>query len=153
MFKFRFETLLVARRHAEETLQRELSEARRTLAAEQDALRDKKSTRQQCLRNLRRKQQQGFRVPDIHLYGPYLERLERDIGVQQKRVAGAERNVSQKRQALAEGVKRRKTLEKLKEKDQEDYLKAMAVRERKFMDEVAGRGHAAPEHPTRFSIS
>jgi flagellar FliJ protein len=146
MFKFRFETLLLARRHAEETLQKELSDARRALAAEQAALRDKKNTHRQCLRDLRQKQQQCFRTPDIHLYGPYLERLERDVGIQQKRVAGAERNVSQKRLALTEAVKRRKILEKLKEKDQQGYLKALSVRERKFMDEVAGQRHAAAGH-------
>lgn len=148
MFKFRFETLLVTRRHAEETLQKELSEARRALAAEQAALRDKKSTRRQCLQDLRRKQQQSFRTPDIHLYGPYLERLERDIDLQQKRVAGAERKVNQKRLALIEVVKKRKILEKLKEKDQQGYLKTIAVHERKFMDEVAGRQHAAARRPS-----
>lgn len=147
MFKFRFETLLVARRHAEETLQRELSEARRALSDEQAALRAKKSTRRQCLQDLRRKQQQRFRTADIHLYGPYLERLERDIDIQQKRVVGAERNVNQKRLALMEALKRRKILEKLKEKDQQAYLKSMAARERKFMDEVAGRNHTAARHP------
>ena len=148
MFKFRFETVLVTRRHAEETLQKDLSDARRVLAAEQAALRDKKGTRRQCLQDLRRKQQQSFRVPDIHLYGPYLERLERDIDLQQKRVAGAERKVNQKRLALVEAVKKRKILEKLKEKNEQDYLKSMTVRERKFMDEVAGRHHAAAaRHP------
>jgi flagellar FliJ protein len=143
MFKFRFETLLVTRRHAEETLQKELSEARRALAAEQAALRDKKTTRRECLQDLRRKQQQSFRTPDIHLYGPYLQRLERDIELQQKRVAAAERKVSQKRLALTDVVKKRKILEKLKEKDQKNYWEDMALRERKFMDEVAGRQHAS----------
>ena len=143
MFKFRFETLLVTRRHAEETLQKELSEARRALTDEQAALRDKKSTLRECLQDLRQKQRQSFRTADIQLYRPYLERLERDIDLQQKRVAGAERKVNQKRLALMEAVKRRRILEKLKEKDQQSYLKSMAVRERKFMDEVASRHHAA----------
>jgi flagellar FliJ protein len=143
MFKFRFETLLVARRHAEETLQKELSDARRALAVEQAALRNKKDLHRQCLRNLRRKQAQGFRTADIGLYGPYLQWLTRDIDIQQKRVAGAERHVNQKRLALTEAMKKRKILEKLKEKDQQDYLKTMAVRERKFIDEVAGRHHGA----------
>jgi flagellar FliJ protein len=116
MFKFPFRDSLI-RRHAEETLQK-LS-AGGALADEQAALRDKKSRRRQCLQDLRQKQQQSFRSPDIQLYGPYLERLERDIGLQQKRVAGAERKVNQKRLALMEAVKRRKILEKLKEKDQQ----------------------------------
>jgi flagellar FliJ protein len=143
MFKFRFETLLVTRRHAEEALQKELAEARRALENEQAALRDKKNRRRQCLQDLRQKQQQSFRTPDIHLYRPYLERLERNIDLQQKRVAGAELKVNQKRLALVEAVKRRKILEKLKEKDQHAHLKSLAARERKFMDEVAGRHHAA----------
>jgi flagellar export protein FliJ len=143
MFKFRFETLLAARRHAEEALQKELADARRALAVEQAVLRDKKNMRRACLKNLRRKQGQRFRSPEIHLYGPYLQRLERDIDIQQKRVAGAERHVNQKRLILMDVLKKRKILEKLKERDQKAYLETLAVRERKFIDEAAGRNHAA----------
>lgn len=143
MFKFRFETVLTTRRNTEEIYQKELAEARRALAAEQAALRDKRSTRRRCMQDLHRTQQQSFRAPAIQLYGPYLARLERDIETQQKRVAGAERKVNQKRSALIEAMKKRKVLEKLKEKDQKEHLNAMALRERKFMDDVASRHHAA----------
>jgi flagellar FliJ protein len=143
MFKFRFETVLTTRRNAEEVYQKELAEARRALAVEQAALRDKRSTRRRCAQELQRTQRQGFRAPAIQLYGPYLARLERDIDTQQKRVAGAERKVNQKRSALIEAVKKRKVFEKLKEKDQKDHLNAMTLRDRKFMDDVASRHHAA----------
>jgi flagellar FliJ protein len=143
MFKFRFETVLNTRRNAEEVHQKELAEARRALAAEQAALRDKRGTRRRCMQELQRTQRQSFRAPAVQLYGPYLARLERDIDAQQKRVAGAERHVSQKRSALIAAVKKRKVLEKLKEKDQKDHMNAMALRDRKFMDDVASRQHAA----------
>jgi flagellar FliJ protein len=143
MFSFRFETLLTTRRHAEECLQKELSEARRALAAEQAALREKKNARRRCLQDLRRQQRKGFRVPDILLYGAYLQRLDRDLEAQQQRVTGAERHANQKRQALVAALKRRKILEKLKESDQQNYLKTLADRERKFIDEVAARSYSA----------
>jgi flagellar FliJ protein len=143
MFRFRFETLLTTRRHAEECLQKELSEARRALAAEQAALREKKNVRRRCLQDLRRQQRKGFRVPDMLLYSAYLQRLDRDLEAQQQRVTGAERQASQKRQALVEALKKRKILEKLKESDQKNYLKALTERERKFIDDVAARSYSA----------
>ncbi len=143
MFHFRFETLLTARRHAEECLQKELAEARRALVDEQSALKDKKSSRRQCLQEQRRKQRQGFRGPDMLLYQTYLQRLEHDIDVQQKRVASAERKAAQKRQTLIEAVKKRKILEKLKEKDQESHRRALAEAERKFIDEIAARNYSS----------
>jgi flagellar biosynthesis chaperone FliJ len=39
-------------------------------------------------------------------------------------------------------MKKRKILEKLKEKDQETHLRSLSERERKFLDEVAARTHA-----------
>lgn len=143
MFHFRFETLLNARRHAEECLQKELSEAQRTLADEQSVLKEKKKTRRQCLQEQRRKQRQGFRGPDMLLFQGYLQRLERDIDAQQRRVASAERKTGQKRQALIEAVKKRKILERLKEKDQESHRRALAEAERKFIDEVAARNFSS----------
>ncbi|MCU0590668.1 MAG: flagellar export protein FliJ [Desulfobacterales bacterium] len=143
MFHFRFETLLNVRRHAEECLQKELSEARQALTDEQSVLRDKKNARRQCLQEQRRKQHRGFRGPDMLLFGNYLQRLERDIDAQQKRVATAERRVGQKRQALIEAMKKRKIIEKIKEKDRDSHLRALAELERKFIDEAAARSHSA----------
>ena len=142
MFHFRFEALLSARRHTEESLQKELSEARRALAVEQAVLREKTHARRQCLQAQRRQQRQSFRGSDMLLYTAYLQRLERDIAIQQKRVSAAERQAGQKRQALIEAMKKRKILEKLREKDQETHLRSLSERERKFLDEVAARTHA-----------
>jgi flagellar FliJ protein len=142
VFQFRFEALLIARRHAEDCLQKELSAARRALADEQAALKEKKNSRRQCLQEQRRKQRRGFRGPDMLLFQTYLQRMERDIDAQQKRVAAAERKAAQKRQALIEAVKKRKILEKLKEKDQESHRQRLAEAERKFIDEVAARNHS-----------
>jgi flagellar FliJ protein len=143
VFQFRFEALLIARRHAEDCLQKELSVARRALADEQTILKEKKNTRRQCLQEQRRKQRRSFRGPDMLLFQTYLQRLEHDIDAQQKRVAAAERQAAQKRLALIEALKKRKILEKLKERDQESHRRTLADAERKFIDDVAARNHSS----------
>ena len=96
----------------------------------------------QCMRDMRRKQRDLFRADDMLLYYPYLERLKQDIELHMKRVAAAERNVVQKRQALIEAMKKRKILDKLKEKQLQAHLTAEAGRERRFADESAAQQHA-----------
>jgi flagellar FliJ protein len=143
VFHFRFETLLIARRHAEECLQKEFSEAQRAVADELSALRKKKGVRRQCLQEQRRKQREGFRGPDMMLFEAYLQRLTCELDAQRKRLVHAERKAAQKRQAMIEAIKKRKMLEKLKEKEQESYHRTLAERERKFIDEAAARRHSA----------
>ena len=143
MFRFRFETLLTQRRFSEETLQKELAEAQRMLTAERAALREKKNARRECLQDLQRRRSQNFRAPDLLLYTPFLERSEREIELLLKHVATAERQVKQTRLALIEAMTKRKILDKLKEKARDQHRKALDERERKFIDDVAGRQHSA----------
>ena len=142
MFRFRLETVLTQRRHVEETFQKELADARQELSAAQAVLRETKDTRRQCTREMRRKQRDRFRADDMLLYYPYLERLKQEIELHVKRVAAAERKVVQKRQALLEAMKKRKILDKLKEKQFQTHLKAEAGREQRFTDESAARRHS-----------
>ena len=139
MFTFRFETLLTTRRHAEEALQKDLSDAKRALTAEQALLRESKDAHRRSLLDMARRREQAFHPPDLQLFGPYHERLARDIDLRLKRVAAAERQVQQKRRLLIEAVKRRKVLEKLREKDEREFRQNLSREERKFMDDVAGR--------------
>lgn len=139
MFSFRFDTLLNQRRHAEDALQVELAEARQELTAEQAAWRDAKQAINRCLRDLHRTQQERFRADDILLYHPYLERLQQAIEAQARRVAAAERCVSQKRHALVEAVKKRKILEKLREKQAREYQREEAAQEQRSHDETAAQ--------------
>jgi flagellar FliJ protein len=142
MFRFRLETILTQRRHVEEGFQKELADARQELAAAQAVLREAKGTHRQCMRDMRRKQRDRFRADDMLLYYPYLERLKQDIELHMKRVAAAERKVEQKRQALLEAMKKRKILDKLKEKQLQAHLKVEAKSEQRFTDESAAQQHA-----------
>jgi flagellar FliJ protein len=142
MFRFRLETILTQRRHVEESFQKELAGARQAFAAAQAVLREAKDTHRRCMGDMRRKQRDRFRAEDMLLYYSYLERLKQDIELHMKRVAAAERKVAQKRQALLEAMKKRKILDKLKEKQLQAHLKAETGREQRFADESAAQQHA-----------
>ena len=72
----------------------------------------------------------------------YVARLSEEIEVQTACVRESAKQVNQKRNKLIGIVKKRKTLERLKEKDQMTYRKKLMLDERKLMDEVATTRHA-----------
>lgn len=141
MFHFRLEAVLTQRRHAEESLQCELSEARQALSAEQAALREAKSARSHCMRALRAAREERFHTNEVLLYYPYLERLAEAIAKQTRRVSLAERRVTQKRHELIEAMKRRKVLEKLRDKQARAYQHEAAALEQRIHDEAGAQQH------------
>jgi flagellar FliJ protein len=142
MYRFKLEALLNHRRHQEEICQKELARLKRQLADEQEKLRRQKQQKRENIRNLQARQKKSNTVSDIILYMKYIEQLSKEIEQQATCVREATQKVSQKRNELIGIMKKRKTLEKLKEKDWLAYQKKMLQDERKFMDEVATTRHA-----------
>jgi flagellar FliJ protein len=137
MYSFRLEALLKHRKHQEEALQRELALARRQMLAEQKILQSQKASLRQHQSELQLRQQQGRRVSEILLVVDYLGKLAQDLEKQQKRVAAAEQAFQKTRRDLIEAVKKRKILEKLKERQWERHERGLRKKERDAMDEVA----------------
>jgi flagellar FliJ protein len=142
MYLFKLQPLLNHRQHQEELLQKQLADVRRKLTLEQDRLHRKERAKQEHVHTLHQKQAVGCTVTDSLLYVNYIQQLSRDIEQQRQRVQQAEKKVRRKRRELIEAVKKRKTLEKLKEKGQQAYLEKQMHNERKFMDEIASTRHA-----------
>jgi flagellar FliJ protein len=137
MFKFDLEPVLNHRRYQEEILQKKLAESRIRLTAEQKKLRRLKEKKHEYARTFRSLQEQAGMVSDLILYIRYLDRLSKEIGHQKQKVIVAEKEFNQKRNDLIEVLKKRKMLEKLKEKAWKTHQQRLLKNERKFMDEVA----------------
>ena len=75
------------------------------------------------------------------MYFRYIQRLATDLDNQKRQVALAKKQFNQKRAELVEMIKKRKTLEKLKEKGFKTFQQKMLKTEREFMDEVAAKQH------------
>ncbi len=78
---------------------------------------------------------------NILIFINYIKQITRDMDAQVQEVNLASQQVTQKRDNLIAIVKKRKTLEKLKEKQWLEYQKNMMQAERKFNDEVAATRH------------
>ena len=142
MHQFKLEALLNHRRHLEDICQKELAESERLLADEKGKLSRWKKEKRDNIEILQVKQKQKINVSDIVLSVNYLQRLSENIEVQKQCVREATKKVNQRRQELIIIVKKRKTLEKLKEKDRLAYQQKLMQNERKFMDEVASTRNA-----------
>ena len=141
MYQFKLQALLNHRRHQEEVCQIELAEAQRGLTDAQEKLRRLKKAKRENIQKLQARQKEHHNISNILIFINYIEQLSRDIEAQMQQVRKASKNVTQKRDNLIAIMKKRKTLEKLKEKERLDYQQKGMQAERKFNDEVASTRH------------
>jgi flagellar FliJ protein len=87
---------------------------------------------------LQKKQTDGRPAAEIKLYIDFVEQLSKEMEAQRQKVLQAERNFSLKRLDLVAALKKRKILDRLKEKGLHAYEQEQLKKERSFMDEVAG---------------
>jgi flagellar FliJ protein len=137
MYKFRLDSILNHRRYQEQALQKELAALKKNLTQEQNKQQAIKDKRHMYSLELQQQQSKDGTVSEIGLYLKYIDRLSQDLDAQRQRVSTAAKQLDQKRQSLLDMMKKRKTLDKLKEKGLRNYQQKMLKKERAFMDEVA----------------
>jgi flagellar FliJ protein len=96
-----------------------------------------KQARRKNSLELHQRQKKGGMVSGLILYFRYLDRLTADIDKQKRRVVQTKKRFEQKRRELLEILKKRKTLEKLKEKGFNTFQQQQLKKERDLLDEVA----------------
>ena len=138
MYQFNLESLLNHRRYQEEILQKELAALKIRLAAEKEKLGILRQRKRESIQRLQGKQSQGCPASEIKLYVDFVDRLSKETEAQRQNMMKAERHFNQKRQELIAAMKKRKTLDRLKEKGLHAYEQEQLKKERNFMDEVAG---------------
>lgn len=141
MPKFRLETLLQHRKHLEDILQRELAAALAALEAERAALARIENARDRCRMQYEHRLREGIAASDVLQHQKYFNALKRQFDTQKARLDDAEREHEKRRAALVEAVKKRKILEKLKQKAIVADIRRQLRRERFAMDEAAVQRH------------
>ena len=137
MYQFNLEPLLNHRRYQEEVLQKELADLKIRLDAEKDKLWLLRQQKRKTVLLLQEKQTDGRPASEIKLYIDFVEQLSKKMEAQKQNVLEAERNFSLKRQDLVAAMKKRKILDRLKEKGLQAYEQEQLKKERNLMDEVA----------------
>ena len=143
-FNFRLETVLQHRRRTEEDCQRKLAAALTDLAREKRGLAGLENSRDQGREEFQHKLKSHMTASEMLFYQRYFDQLAVYIAEQKRKVAAAEQLFEKRRTELAAALKKRKVLDKLKEKQMIAAVKKGLKREQDFMNEMAVVRHARP---------
>jgi len=136
-YRFNLEPVLNHRRLVEETLQKDLAILKISFIDENEKLITYEESRVKLLEELQQIQKEGTTTSDILLYLPFIEQVSKDIERQKKRVFELEKQVEQNRKDLLEATKKKKALQKLKEKAFKAYNQKLIKNEQDFLNEVS----------------
>lgn len=152
MSPFRLDALRHHRKHKEDLLQKELAAADRCLCEELRREKEWRRIQRRFADRCRREVEGGTPVCRARLYRGYLQRIEQDIASQQKKVEASRQKVERMRRRLIEAMKKRKMVDRLREKHLAAARHEQDRQEQSFMNEVAvirfNHGER-PESPTQ----
>ncbi len=87
---------------------------------------------------LEARQKKGRPASELKLYVDFIDHLTAELEAQAERVMEAQRQFDATRQELMAAMKKRKMLEKLKEKGRRAFEQTQLKKERALLDDVAG---------------
>lgn len=136
MFVFKLQQVLDYRINIEEKILHEFSEQKRCLALEEFRLKNLIEERINSIGELKKMRNVAVHSDDIALYVSYIERTRAEEEKQKKVIISLKERLENKRKELVEAVKRRKVMERLKEKHKEEFEKDMREMEQRNSDEM-----------------
>ncbi len=139
MYRFNLQVVLDYRKLAEERLQVELSQVERSLEQAKQMLFSYERKKNSCAGELKRMEEKEIDIDTALLYRNYLKGIRIKIREQRNTVATIKIDVDKKREELLSATKKKKIMEKLKEKGRVTYVMEQGKRERTIMDETGIR--------------
>ncbi|RJQ82966.1 MAG: flagellar export protein FliJ [Desulfobacteraceae bacterium] len=136
-YQFKLEALRRYRQFEEDRLQKALSDARRLLEQAEAVLAGRIEQRSRCEDEFRLGLQNGGSASKAAMYRRFLQTLTDEIDARRSEVQSAKRVCEQAREALLVAMKKRKTLDRLKEKGEQAFLAELDSAEQKFINEMA----------------
>jgi flagellar FliJ protein len=135
-FRFRLERVLDIRKRKEELIRAELAEAKLAREYEETVLLRLQEDLQRYLDDLRRRQKERVLPWEMLWYHLYLDNLKNQIRNQKKRLQELDEKIDQITQRLVKASQDRRVLERLKERQYEEYLLEMERAEQAILDEL-----------------
>ncbi len=136
-FEFKLEALRRYRLFEQEQMQKTLAEAQRDLEQVKAHLEQRIALRAATEAEFNAGRADAASACQAGLYRHYLQNLANQIETLRQQVTAAETVCEQKRQELLVAVKKRKALDRLKEKGGQAYLADMKRKEEEFINEMA----------------
>lgn len=139
MYRFNLQILLEHRKRIEEGIQLELSRMQREFERERQRLAALKEEKDYYENELAAREEKRVDVDEGMLYRDYLKGMRMKIIKQKDIIAKIIPELDQKREALLTATKKRKVLEKIREKDWKQFLNRLEKREGMQLDEIGIR--------------
>ncbi len=134
---FRLETLLRLRKNQENLEQQGLAHIQTHLMKQQRELESMESDRQQSKESLKNKWSQPLKADTLILYDNFFRGLQTNRAKQEKVISEVTEKATAKRVELTEAMRKRRTLEILKEQEHLRNRNEQQKRETAFLDEIA----------------
>ncbi len=135
--KFRFETLLRLRKNQEELIQKDFGVVRSHLVQQQNALSDMENEENHNKKQFVKMLEAPTESNTLMLYGNYFQAIKSKEQTQGQIISEIEKKASEKRDELIEAMRKRKTLEILKDQALIQFQQKKRKQETAFFDEVA----------------
>ena len=139
MYRFNLEVVLNYRKRIEEGLQMELSSTQRELESAKQMFFAYQREKSFYEEELVKREAREINIQESILYRDYLKGMNNKIKVQKEIVAKAKMAVDKKQEELLTATKKRKVLEKVREKDLREFMDGLERKERIFTDEMGIR--------------
>ncbi|NMA34211.1 MAG: flagellar export protein FliJ [Clostridiaceae bacterium] len=134
-FIFKLQSVLNLRKQKEDSIKNELANATRKLEAEKRKLSELETMLEDTVREFNEKTKKTT-VHELIEFNEYLSLLNSRIKTQKENVNNAAQYVDKVREELVKAVKERKILEKLRERQFEEFLLEQKKLEQKTNDEI-----------------
>ncbi len=142
-FVFKLQSVLNIKKQIEDSLKIQLGKAVQALEAEKELLKELESEKKRCMGEVGSKVSGGVKVDKLKNYNAYISFIKQKISRQYEMVKSAQEIVDKYREELTGMMKERKMLEKLREKQYEEYMQEIKKKEQKDIDEIVSyRGSA-----------
>ncbi len=135
-FKFRYEALLLYRKRILDRLAQDLAELQREIRAEDSRRAELVQLERLCIQDFSENCHGDLDVFSLRDYQAYMVRLRGIVEKLTARIVELRDGEEAKRVEVVEASKRKKTVERLRERDKADFEKLLTEKERKFLDEV-----------------
>ena len=136
MYRFNLQVVLNYRKRIEEGLQMELSRTQRELESAKQVFFAYQREKGYYEEELAKREAGEIKINESILYRDYLKGMNRKIKAQREIVAQAKIGVDKKQEELLIATKKRKVLEKIREKHMEEFMDDLERKERIFTDEI-----------------
>jgi flagellar export protein FliJ len=137
MFNFKLQSVLNVRITQEDRLLQEFSETQKELCKEHEHLKSIQQDKMLLVDELRNVQGKTVNISEITMNTDGIKRYQKFEALQKEQVREATQKVEEKRTALFQAIKKRKTLENLKSKHLELHQSEANLLERTTIDEMA----------------